>query len=71
MTYDADGKILEYHGGPIHLTNATEQNATLQAQIEEWRGPFEEFAAEVVGSTNVVLDQSTCQKQECMFHVGI
>ncbi|KAM0722847.1 hypothetical protein Q7P37_001045 [Cladosporium fusiforme] len=65
VTYDADGKILEYHGGPIHLTNATEQNATLQAQIDEWRGPFEEFAAEVVGTTNVVLDQTSCQRQEC------
>ena len=66
VTYDAKGKILEYHGGPIHLTNETEQNATLQAQIEEWRVPFEEFAAEVIGTTNVELDQTTCQEQECL-----
>lgn len=56
---------MEYHGGPIHITNETEQNATLQAQIDEWRGPFEEFAAEVIGTTNVELDQTTCQEQEC------
>jgi 2',3'-cyclic-nucleotide 2'-phosphodiesterase (5'-nucleotidase family) len=66
VTYDPEGKILEYHGGPIHLTNETEQNATLQAQIEEWRVPFEEFASEVIGTTNVELDQTTCQEQECL-----
>lgn len=65
VTFDDDGKILEYHGAPIHLTNATEQDTELQAQIEEWRGPFEEFAAEVVGETNTELDQSNCQEQEC------
>jgi 2',3'-cyclic-nucleotide 2'-phosphodiesterase (5'-nucleotidase family) len=66
VTYDAEGKILEYHGGPIHLTNETEQNATLQAQIDEWRVPFEEFASEVIGTTEVELDQTTCQEQECL-----
>ncbi|KAF2171270.1 hypothetical protein M409DRAFT_50734 [Zasmidium cellare ATCC 36951] len=66
VTYDCDGKILEYHGGPIHLDNKTSQNATLQAQIKSWRGPFEEFAAEEVGTTNVELDQTTCQEQECL-----
>lgn len=65
VTYDPDGKILAYHGAPIHLTNTTEQDEDLQEQIDEWRVPFEAFAAQQVGSTNVVLDQSTCQKQEC------
>ncbi|KAI5917182.1 Metallo-dependent phosphatase [Camillea tinctor] len=65
VTYDADGKILAYHGAPIHMTNTTAQDAELQAQIEEWRVPFEAFAAEEVGTSNVVLDQSTCQRQEC------
>lgn len=65
VTYDAEGRVLAYHGAPIHLTNATEQDADLQAQIEAWRGPFEEFASEQVGETNIVLDQTTCQKQEC------
>ncbi|KAG4220707.1 hypothetical protein PC116_g30814, partial [Phytophthora cactorum] len=65
VTYDPEGKILAYHGAPIHLTNTTKQDEGLQAQVEEWRKPFEEFAAEEIGTTNVVLDQSTCQKQEC------
>ncbi|KAI0903212.1 Metallo-dependent phosphatase [Ustulina deusta] len=65
VTYDANGKILAYHGGPMHLTNTTKQDEGLQAQIEAWRGPFEEFAAEEIGESKIVLDQTTCQEQEC------
>lgn len=66
VTYDPDGKILAYHGGPIHMTNTTEQDPELQEQIEAWRGPFEEFAAQEVGESLVELDQTTCQRQECL-----
>ncbi|ORY71380.1 5'-nucleotidase [Pseudomassariella vexata] len=66
VTYDAEGKVLAYHGAPIHLTNTTEQDEDLQEQVDAWREPFEEFAAEEVGTTNVVLDQSTCQEGECL-----
>ncbi|KAF6814910.1 5'-nucleotidase domain-containing protein [Colletotrichum plurivorum] len=66
VTYDDAGKVLAYHGGPIHLTNTTTQDPELQAQIESWRGPFEAFAAEVVGVSNVELDQSRCQREECL-----
>ncbi|KAK4243714.1 Metallo-dependent phosphatase-like protein [Corynascus novoguineensis] len=66
VTYDTQGKILAYHGAPIHLTNTTAQDKDLQEQITEWRGPFEEFAKEEIGYSNVVLDQSTCQEKECL-----
>ena len=66
VTYDPQGKILSYQGAPVHMTNTTEQNADLQAQIESWRGPFEDFAAEVLGNSEVELDQTTCQRQECL-----
>ncbi|KAI1076656.1 Metallo-dependent phosphatase [Whalleya microplaca] len=65
VTYDPRGKILAYHGAPVHLTNTTKQDEGLQAQIEQWRVPFEKFAAEEVGNAKIVLDQSTCQKKEC------
>ncbi|KAI0779341.1 Metallo-dependent phosphatase-like protein [Fomes fomentarius] len=48
------------------LTNQTKQDDKLRAQIKEWRGPFEAFAAEVLGKTAVELDQTTCQKKECL-----
>ncbi len=66
VTYDAEGKVLAYHGGPIHLTNTTAQDEELQAQIDEWRVPFEEYSKQEVGTSNVVLDQSTCQLKECL-----
>ncbi|RDW71734.1 hypothetical protein BP5796_07768 [Coleophoma crateriformis] len=66
VVYDPSGKILSYHGAPVHLANATEQDPGLQAQIEAWRAPFEEFAAQVVGESLVELDQTTCQMQECL-----
>lgn len=65
VTFDDDGKVLAYHGAPIHIDNSTDIDEELQAQIEEWRGPFEEFAAEVIGETTVELDQTKCQKEEC------
>lgn len=66
VTYDADGKILAYHGAPIHLTNQTAQDPELQAQIKEWRKPFDAIGAEVIGYSEVVLDQSLCKDQECV-----
>lgn len=66
VTYDPQGKILAYHGAPIHMTNTTQQDRQLQDQINDWRKPFEAFAAEVLGKSDVNLDQSTCQKQECL-----
>lgn len=66
VTYDPQGKILAYHGAPIHITNTTKQDPELQEQIKEWRGPFEAFAAEVLGTSKVDLDQTLCQKQECL-----
>lgn len=66
VTYDTEGKILAYHGAPIHITNTTEQEPELQAQIDAWAQPFEAFAAEVLGTSEVVLDQSGCQKGECL-----
>ncbi|KAK7959018.1 5'-nucleotidase [Apiospora aurea] len=65
VTYDAEGKVLAYHGAPIHLTNATKQDEGLQKQVDEWRKPFDAFAAEEVGTTKVELDQTKCQKEEC------
>ncbi|TLS28388.1 hypothetical protein PpBr36_02128 [Pyricularia pennisetigena] len=66
VTYDSEGKILAYHGAPIHLDNKTEQDPGLQAQVDAWRAPFAEFAGEVVGFTNVELDQTACRSSECL-----
>ncbi|CAH0038040.1 unnamed protein product [Clonostachys rhizophaga] len=66
LLFDKDGKITGYHGAPIHLTNQTAQDHALQAKIDEWRVPFEAFAAEVIGSTSVALDQTKCKTGDCL-----
>lgn len=66
LQFDASGRVIAYTGGPVHLTNTTTQDQALQTQIKAWRGPFEEYAAVVLGNTTVTLEQSTCQKEECL-----
>ncbi len=66
VTYDAEGKVVSYHGAPIHLTNTTAQDGELQKQVDDWRVPFEEYSRQEVGSSNVVLDQTLCQQKECL-----
>ncbi|TFK97586.1 Metallo-dependent phosphatase-like protein [Pterulicium gracile] len=59
------GKVLSYTGGPILLNNKTAQDTKMQAQIKEWRGPFEEFASTVIGTNEVKLNRENCKTQEC------
>lgn len=66
MTFDENGRALEYHGGPIHMDNKTIPDADLEEQVKSWRGPFEEFAAERVGETPVELDQASCWEGDCL-----
>lgn len=65
VTYDDAGKILAYHGAPVHMTNQTAQDPALQAEVVEWAQAFKAFASEKVGETTTFLDQKTCQEKEC------
>lgn len=66
LTFDEDGKALAYHGAPIHMDNTTAVDKELQDKIESWRGPFEKYAAEVIGVTRNELDQTKCQRGDCL-----
>lgn len=66
LTFDDDGKALAYHGAPIHMDNSTAQDPKLNATIKAWRGPFEKFAAEVLGETDAELGQEDCQEGDCL-----
>jgi 2',3'-cyclic-nucleotide 2'-phosphodiesterase (5'-nucleotidase family) len=48
------------------MDNKTLPDPGLQAQIKEWRKPFEAFSAQKVGDSQVELDQTTCQQRECL-----
>lgn len=66
LTFDKEGRALSYHGAPIHMTNTTKLEKSLQDKIQAWRKPFEEYASEVIGTTKNELDQTTCQKGDCL-----
>ncbi|KAF9528279.1 Metallo-dependent phosphatase-like protein, partial [Crepidotus variabilis] len=65
IEFDERGKIVQYEGAPIHLTNTTEESPQLKSQISEWAKAFDEYSKTVVGSTDQKLVQSTCQSEEC------
>ncbi|OAA69137.1 5'-nucleotidase precursor [Cordyceps fumosorosea ARSEF 2679] len=66
LTFDKEGRALSYHGAPIHMTNTTKLEKSLQDKVEAWRKPFEEFSNQVIGTTKNELDQTTCQKGDCL-----
>ncbi|KAL4933773.1 bifunctional metallophosphatase/5'-nucleotidase [Aspergillus undulatus] len=66
LTFDDEGHALAYHGAPIHMDNSTALDEELDGRIQEWAGAFAEFAAEVLGETDAVLVQETCQDGDCL-----
>ncbi|PBP23474.1 putative 5`-nucleotidase protein [Diplocarpon rosae] len=58
VTYDPSGRILAYHGAPIHLTDRIAQDPELQAKIDDWRGGFEDFYRQQIGVTEVYLGEA-------------
>jgi len=65
VSFDSNGRIVQFTGAPVHMINTTAVDKKLQAQVREWAIPFAEFARQVVGRTEVLLDRSTCQQGEC------
>lgn len=68
VTFNPEGKILAYHGAPIHLTNTTKQDKELQDQVDAWKVPLQEFASKEVGSAAMNLDQKACKTGPCKSH---
>jgi 2',3'-cyclic-nucleotide 2'-phosphodiesterase (5'-nucleotidase family) len=67
IAFDPSGKIVSYEGEPLRLTSTVPQDKKLQKQVDEWRQPFDDMAQTVVGNSNDLLDQSTCQSTECEY----
>lgn len=66
LTFDREGHALAYHGAPIHMDNSTRLDEELDDKIQEWAEAFADFAAEVLGTTDAVLVQETCQEGDCL-----
>jgi len=59
------GRVLAYTGGPIPMDTTIKQDPALQAEVNAWREPFDDYAKEVVGFITDVLDETKCQQSEC------
>jgi 5'-nucleotidase len=66
LTFDDEGRALAYHGAPIHMDNSTQLDEELDEKIQGWTEAFAEFANEVLGETDAVLVQETCQDGDCL-----
>ncbi|KAL6234632.1 hypothetical protein BDW75DRAFT_231020 [Aspergillus navahoensis] len=66
LTFDDEGHALAYHGAPIHMDNSTRLDEALDAKIQGWAEAFADFANEVLGETDAVLVQETCQEGDCL-----
>lgn len=49
------------------MDKTTKQDPELQAQVDAWRKPFDDYANQVVGRVTDDLDATKCQKGECVF----
>jgi 2',3'-cyclic-nucleotide 2'-phosphodiesterase (5'-nucleotidase family) len=59
------GRVLTYAGGPIPMDKTIKQDPALQAKVDVWRKPFDDYAKEVVGVITDRLDATKCQQGEC------
>jgi 2',3'-cyclic-nucleotide 2'-phosphodiesterase (5'-nucleotidase family) len=60
-----NGRVLAYTGGPIAMDKTIKQDPALQAKVNTWRKPFDDYAKEVIGFITDVLDETKCQQSEC------
>ncbi|RXW23186.1 hypothetical protein EST38_g2677 [Candolleomyces aberdarensis] len=69
LEFDSRGRVVRYEGAPIHLTNtdnATKaEDPTLKAEVQEWAKGFEVYGRQIVGFTELPLDQTICLASEC------
>lgn len=69
VEFDWKGRIVRYEGAPIHLNNTAEatkaEDPALKAEVKKWAEGFAPFGQTVVGYTETLLEQSTCQSREC------
>ncbi|KAG9010806.1 hypothetical protein FRB94_009713 [Tulasnella sp. JGI-2019a] len=66
LTYDEDGKIASYHGSPIVMESDIKPDATIHAQVAQWRQGFHEKSIAKIGSTQSDLNYEECIDKECM-----
>ncbi|KAB0793969.1 hypothetical protein PPYR_13589 [Photinus pyralis] len=65
IDYDGEGNVVSWSGQPIYTDSSIPQDTEINEEIALWKRGMDELANEVVGYSNVVLDNRKCRRQEC------
>lgn len=68
MAFEAgsSGRVLACSGKPILMDHDTKQDPELQAKVDAWKQPFEEYVTNVIGVTEADLSGENCKEVECL-----
>jgi len=71
LVFDDDGKVMSATGDVVTLNSSFDEDAAIQARIEEAGAPLEEIKKEVVGKAAAAIDgdRASCRAVECAMGV--
>lgn len=65
LQFNRNGELIRFHGQPIMLTSAVEQEKDILRIIDKYKPGVKAATSRVIGMTRVFLDGITCRIQEC------
>ncbi|XP_021509531.1 5'-nucleotidase isoform X1 [Meriones unguiculatus] len=67
VEFDNKGNVISSYGNPILLNSSIPEDATIKADINQWRIKLDNYSTQELGRTIVYLDGSTqtCRFREC------
>lgn len=67
VEFDDKGNVITSYGNPILLNSSIREDATIKADINQWRIKLDNYSTQELGRTVVYLDGSTqtCRFREC------
>lgn len=65
LKFDAEGNLVSWDGSPILLNGTIPRDDDILAALNVYRPGILELQNKVVGYTKVLLDGSTCRREEC------
>ncbi|XP_052132686.1 protein 5NUC [Frankliniella occidentalis] len=65
LKFDANGELTNLEGGPILLNKDVEEDKDTLAEVLKWKSQLDEKVLQPIGRTTVLLDGSSCRRQEC------
>ncbi|KAH8297419.1 hypothetical protein KR044_011480 [Drosophila immigrans] len=67
LEFDNGGNLIHFKGAPILLDSSVAQDSTIKAMLDARRQKIDELDDQVVGTSKVFLNGSSCRNVECNF----